>query len=120
MLRFVLSGGIATLSHWLLMAVLLFAGSKPAAATSIGAGAGAIINYFAQKRYTFRSDALHRRTLPRYLAICLFLWVSNLVLFLLINGILISSIALTQMLTTLVVALLGYWSYKWVVFNDGD
>lgn len=107
------------MGHWCLMAVLIQAGSKAAVATTLGAAAGAMINYFAQKQFTFRSNLLHRQTLPRYIGICIFLWVSNLGLFLIVTKLLFPSIALAQLITTLLVALLGYLSFKGLVFNDG-
>ena len=116
--RFVVSGGVATLSHWLTMALLIIAGMLPAPATAIGAIVGAIVNYLAQKTFTFRSRKQHRITIPRYIAACAILWVANLVVFIFFNESLSIAVAPAQFLTTAIVAISSYWLYRVMVFSD--
>ena len=116
--RFVVSGGVSTLSHWLTMALLIIAGMLPALATAIGAIVGAIVNYFAQKTFTFKSRKQHRITIPRYIAACAILWIANLVIFILLNESLAIAVAPAQLLTTTIVAILSYWLYRVMVFTD--
>lgn len=116
--RFVVSGGSATTAHWLLMTVLILFGLEPSIATSIGALWGAVINYLMQKRYTFRASAADRRLLPRYVTICIVLWFANLAIFLFATQLLHLPTTPAQLATTLTTALLGYWSYAWIVFDD--
>ena len=118
--RFIVSGGVSTLSHWLTMALLIFAGVIPALATAIGAIVGAIVNYLAQKSYTFKSRSLHRIALPRYIAACAILWLANLVVFMLLNGPLSLPVAPAQLVTTALVAILSYWLYRIMVFTDSQ
>ena len=118
--RFIVSGGVSTLSHWLTMALLIFAGVIPALATAIGAIVGAIVNYLAQKSYTFKSRSLHRIALPRYIAACAILWLANLVVFMLLNGALSLPVAPAQLVTTALVAILSYWLYRIMVFTDSQ
>ena len=116
-IRFVASGGVATLSHWLAMALLMAAGTSPVMATSSGAVVGALVNYLMQKAYTFRSSNSHHIELPRYVAACALLWLANQLLFMLLMRLLDLSIPSIQLLTTAVVALLSYWLYRRMVFN---
>lgn len=117
-MRFVAAGGVATLSHWLTMALLILAGMFPAMATAIGAVLGALVNYLMQKIYTFRSTNSHRIALPRYIAACVFLWLANLLLFMLLNGLFFLSVASAQFITTAFVALMSYWLYRSLVFKE--
>ena len=118
--RFVVSGGVSTLSHWLTMALLIIVGMVPALATATGALVGAIVNYLAQKTFTFKSRKQHRITIPRYIAACAILWIANLVVFILLNVSLSIAVAPAQFLTTAIVAILSYWLYRVMVFSDGD
>jgi putative flippase GtrA len=116
--RFLVSGGVATLSHWLTMALLIIAGMLPAPATAIGAIIGAIVNYIAQKTFTFKSRKQHRITIPRYIAACAILWIANLVIFILLNESLSIAVVPAQFITTAIVAILSYWLYRVMVFSD--
>ena len=116
--RFVVSGGVSTLSHWLTMALLIIAGMLPALATAIGAIVGAIVNYLAQKTFTFKSRKQHRIAIPRYIAACAILWIANLAVFILLNEALAIAVAPAQFITTAIVAILSYWLYRVMVFTD--
>lgn len=115
-MRFVMTGGLATLSHWLTMALLILAGMLPSLATAIGALVGAVVNYLMQKAYTFRSSRSHRVALPRYVAACIVLWLANLLLFMLLHRLFYVPVMPAQFLTTGFVALLSYWLYRGMVF----
>ncbi|MEN8213786.1 MAG: GtrA family protein [Pseudomonadota bacterium] len=117
-MRFITAGGMATLSHWLTMALLIAAGALPALATAVGAVVGAVANYLLQKAYTFRSGHSHHIVLPRYVAACALLWLANLLLFILLHRLFDLSIPPAQLLTTAFVALLSYWLFRSVVFNE--
>lgn len=117
-MRFVAAGGLATLSHWLTMALLVLVGIFPAMATAIGAIVGALVNYLMQKAYTFRSTNSHRIALPRYIGACAVLWLANLLLFILLNGLFYLPVASAQFVTTALVALMSYWLYRSLVFNE--
>ena len=116
--RFIASGGTATLSHWLTMALLIMAGTAPSMATAIGAVVGAVMNYLLQKAYAFRSSNRHRFALPRYVAACVLLWLANLLLFVLLHRLLTLPVVSAQFLTTAFVALLSYWLYRHMVFIE--
>ncbi len=117
-MRFALSGGLATASHWLVMALMINVGTLPATATAVGAFIGAVVNYILQRNVTFKSNAAHRSTLRRYFAVCTLLWVANLLFFSIFHHAILLSAMYAQGITTLVVALMSYFLYKRIVFND--
>lgn len=118
--RFIVAGGLSTLSHWLVMALLVFAAVMPEIASATGALVGAAVNYILQKTFTFQSVRCHRSTLPRYLAACALLWLANLLIFSALIRLLNLPIITAQVVTTALVAILSYWLYKRNVFNDFD
>ncbi len=116
-LRFLGAGGVSTLAHWAVMAVLVYVGTMPLVATVVGAAVGAATNYGLQYHVTFRSDRAHRHALPRYLLVCGVGWLANALLFAgLYNGLNLS-VAAAQVLTTMAVAVLSYGLYKQLVFH---
>ena len=117
-IRFAFSGGLATASHWLVMALMINAGTLPAIATAVGAFIGAVVNYILQRNVTFQSNAAHRSTLRRYIAVCTLTWLANLLFFFFFHHITLLSAMYAQGITTFVVALMSYFLYKRVVFND--
>lgn len=117
-LRFVLSSGLATTSHWSVMAMMIIAGVAPTVATAVGALIGAIANYFLQRKVTFRNNSPHHTTLPRYIVACTVIWLLNLIFFFIFYQIALLSTVVAQGTTTLAVALISYFLYKRVVFNE--
>jgi len=117
-MRFIVSGGAATLSHWLTMALLILAGMDSAMATAAGAAIGAGVNYLMQKTYTFRSESSHRVALPRYIAACALLWLANLLLFVSLNRLFALPVVPAQFVTTALVAMMSYLLYRRIVFNS--
>jgi len=70
MLSYALFGGLATAVHYLVLVALVEladVGAGLAAAT--GATCGALAAYAGNRRFTFASDAAHRRALPRFLMV---------------------------------------------------
>ncbi len=115
--RFALSGGLSTVSHWSVMALMMGIGVSPSMATAIGALVGAIINYILQRNVTFQSTISHQFALGRYLGVCTLAWTVNLILFELLHYTLLLSVLISQCIATFVIALMSYFLYKRVVFN---
>lgn len=70
MSRYALVGVLATAVHYLVLMMLVeSAGFDAGFAAAIGAACGAFAAYAANRRFTFASDAPHRRALPRFLAV---------------------------------------------------
>jgi putative flippase GtrA len=60
-------GAAGTAAQYVLLAVLVSTGALGAVAAScLGAAAGAVVNYFLNYRFTFRSDNAHRVVAPRF------------------------------------------------------
>jgi len=68
--RYAGAGGVGTAVHYATLAIVVEAfGVSPAAATAVGAVAGAGVNYLLNYHLTFASKASHARTLPRFAAV---------------------------------------------------
>lgn len=117
-LRFLISSGLATSTHWIVMAALIYAGSQAAVATGIGAMIGAVVNYLLQRKVTFRSSKSHATAVPAYLLVVLITWCANLVIFISLHHGLAVPTWPAQVITTLTVAVLSYLLYKRIVFNE--
>ncbi len=117
-LKFALSGGLATVCHWLVMAIMIYAGASALTATSVGALFGAIVNYYLQRNFTFQSTSSHCAVLMPYVFVCIQTWVTNFVLFYILHHISELNTVYAQIITTLITALLSYFLYKRIVFND--
>ena len=100
------------------MGLLTLGGMAPASATAWGAAAGAATNYLLQRNWTFGHKAAHRRTLPRFLGAAAIAWLANLGMFsaLHLRGGLQPAFA--QGLTTLGIAVLTYFLYARLVFDE--
>ncbi|NOY72953.1 MAG: GtrA family protein [Gammaproteobacteria bacterium] len=118
LIRFALSGGLATASHWFVMVLLINTGTTSVTATAVGAFIGAIVNYILQYKITFQSNAAHRSTVQPYIAVCTLMWIANLLFFLILHHTIQLSTIHAQGITSFVVALMSYFLYKRIVFND--
>ncbi len=65
-LRFLASGGIATAAHCGVLWGLLNLQVEAVLASSVGAFVGAIMNYFLQYFFTFKTKRQHKRALVAY------------------------------------------------------
>jgi len=69
-IRFALVGAGGTAGHYLVLLTLVeLRLAAPVLASTIGFVVGAIINYFLNRQYTFRSSVPHRSGLPKFLTI---------------------------------------------------
>ena len=68
--RFALVGAGGTTGHYIVLLTLVELGiAAPVLASTIGFMTGAVINYFLNHKYTFKSTVRHRWGLPKFLAI---------------------------------------------------
>ena len=66
-LRYVGAGGVGTLCHYMLLALLVSGfGVRPSLASVAGALLGASVNYVLNYHFTFACDIAHRVTVPRF------------------------------------------------------
>lgn len=105
------------MTHWLIMAFMVNAGTSPPTATATGGLIGAVVNYILQRKVTFRSNAAHGSILLRYLGVCTLIWFANLAFFLVFYRIALFSSVYAQGFTTFSVAIMSYFLYKRVVFH---
>lgn len=71
-IRFVIIGGVATSVQYAILIVLVrFASSEPVVASTIGFAISAVLNYLANRRFTFRSRARHGDAVPRFVLVAL-------------------------------------------------
>lgn len=71
-LRYAGAGAVGTAAQFaILVALVELAGENAVVASTVGAGAGAMINYAINHRLTFASRVPHRRAFPRFAAVAL-------------------------------------------------
>lgn len=116
--KFLLSGGGATLVHYVSMISLIYLSVTPVVATIIGAILGATANYIFQYYYTFESKKSHFKTLSRYTITILFSFLTNAIIFALLYENLHFHIVVSQVLATMIVTLQNFILYKYLVFLD--
>ena len=116
-LRFLISGGIATAVHWGVFWGLLTLQIEAVLASSIGAFLGAIVTYFLQYFFTFNTKRQHKKALFAYMPAVLISWLLNLGLFYSLYGRLFSDPLIAQVVTTGVVMVVNFLLYKKVVFR---
>lgn len=116
--RFSLASSVATLSHWSVMAIMVLSGVAADISTGTGALLGAIINYLLQRKITFFTRTHHATVLPLYIAFCIFSWLGNLSIFIILHNTLLLSALIAQLITTLFLAYLSYFFYKRIFINE--
>lgn len=115
---FLAAGGLATGTHWTVMALLVAFGLEPALATLSGSVTGAAANYGLQRQLAFRSSSPHWPTLKRYVLACALAALANTVIFILVHHALTIPAMPAQAVTTAVVAMLNFIVYQRFVFHE--
>jgi putative flippase GtrA len=118
-MRFLCAGGIATVSHWLLMAILIALGVPELPATAAGSVAGALVNFFSQRHLTFHDRRVTHLAVWPYVLACLLSWLINASVFHIGFAWAEWPVAIAQGLATLVAALASYFLYGRLVFRQG-
>ena len=111
-LRSIFSSGLATLSHWTAMFVLVKAEISPLVSTTIGMGVGAVANYFLQKNYAFSSATRHLELAMPYIGLVLAGSTLNALVFISLTNGLLLDMSLAQIVTTGVVAIINVLSFE--------
>ena len=115
--RFLVSGGIATAVHWVTFWGLIHLQIEAVLASSIGAFAGAVMNYILQYFFTFKMKRLHKQALLAYIPTLTISWLLNLGLFYSLYGSLFPEPLMAQVVTTSIIMLVNFLLYKKVVFR---
>jgi putative flippase GtrA len=116
-LRFLLSGGIATLLHWATLWGLVTLQFEALWASGIGALVGAVANYFLQYFFTFKSKRTHKQAVLAYVPTVMVSWVLNLAVFYGLYTYALPNPMVAQMVTTGLVMVVNFVLYKKVVFR---
>ena len=110
-------GAIATACHYIVLLFLVEgAGMGPVSASAVGAFCGAVVSYLLNRKYTFQSQAAHRRTAPRFFLVAGLALVGNVLLMALFAGIWQWPYFLAQVVTTILLILVTFglnklWSF---------
>jgi putative flippase GtrA len=116
-LRFLASGGIATVAHWATLWSLINLQVEAVLASSLGAFVGAVVNYFLQYYFTFKTKRLHKQALLAYIPAVSVSWLLNLIVFYSLYGRLFSEPLMAQVVTTGILAVVNFLFYKKIVFR---
>lgn len=120
--QFVLFAGvgvIGTAAHYVLLSVLVeVAGVHPVPASTAGAVLGALVNYFLNRQFTFRSDKRHREALTKFLTIAaLGLALNGLLMFILVDAFGLHYL-LAQFISTGLVLVWNFMGNRFWTFSD--
>ncbi len=108
-LRYAAAGAAGTAAHYLVLVVLVQAAAVGAVvASTLGAIAGALVNYRLNHRYTFDSDKPHAHALPRFALVALAGIAVNATVLALMLAYVTSHYLLAQLVATAVVLLAGF------------
>jgi putative flippase GtrA len=120
-LRFLVSGGIATAIHWATLWGLIILQVEAVLASSIGAFVGVIANYFLQYFFNFKTKRRHKKALLGYMPVMpvmLVSWLLNLVLFYCLYSWLLPDPLMAQVVTTGIVMVVNFLLYKKLLFRS--
>ena len=116
-MRFLVSGGIATVAHWASLWGLIHLQVEAVLASSLGAFVGAVVNYFLQYFFTFKTKRLHKQALLAYIPAVSVSWLLNLAIFYSLYGRLFLEPLMAQIVTTGILAVVNFLFYKKIVFR---
>lgn len=116
--RFFVAGGLTTLMHWGLMAVLIRQTVSPFYATITGAVLSSVVNYLFQFHWVFKGKHHHRQVIPRYASTVILGWCLNAAFFYLLSTASSAGTTYVQFYTTLIVAIISFITYKRIVFHE--
>lgn len=112
------AGGIATASHYASTIAMVELLAVPALlATTLGFALGAVVKYWLNYTAAFRSRALHRAAMPRFVAALALLMGINALLFRLLHQGMDLHYMVAQALATLALLPPGYLIHRHWVFR---
>lgn len=115
------SGGVATLSHYLVTIAAVELGAiRPVVASAAGFAVGAVVKYWLNYHYAFRSRAAHLPALVRFAVTLAILFVLNGLIFWILNERLGVYYLVAQVITTIVLLVPGYFLSRDWVFRHAE
>ena len=115
--RYTLVGGAGTLAQYVILVVLVEAGwTGVVPASTLGAIAGALVNYVLNRGYTFASRKSHAHALPRFLIVAAMGIALNAIVLVLLSRHTGLAYLAAQVIATAVVLVAGFaanrrWSF---------
>ncbi len=116
-IKYGLVGVIGTGAHYLILFLgVEYVGVTVLIATSLGFIVGGFINHHFNKKYTFSSDRSYSETLLKSLVVATLMFVVNLGLMMFLVEYAAVFYLFSQVITTLIVFILGFILNKYTVF----
>jgi len=116
--RYAAVGAIGTLVHYGVLVVLVQSQAAGALiASTIGFGAGALVNYLLNYYLTFRSRERHHEALAKFMTVALLGLAVNAAVMALLAGALGLHYLLAQLVATAVVLAAGFLANRWWTFG---
>jgi putative flippase GtrA len=120
-MAFGMVGAISTLAHYTTLVVLVETWAiHPGAATTLGFGLGALVNYLLNHRYTFNSTKAHRDSGPKFALIAVATGLLNTLMVYEGVDILGLNYLLVQVAATATVFLLNFVLNSLWTFRESD
>ena len=117
-LRFTGVGGIGTFTHYVTLIILVqIIGIPPVPSSVAGFIVGALVNYYLNYRFTFRSKKNHREAIIKFFVIALMGLMLNTVIMAMGTMIVVLNYFLAQMIATGIVLIWNFtgnclWTFK--------
>ena len=115
--RFVAVGAVATVVHYsILIALVELAGVAPVVSTTVGYAGGTVVSYILNRRYTFKSNASHLASFPKFVALNVVGMLLNSAIFAALMGLGIWYL-LAQMIATGLVLIWNFLGARFFAFR---
>ena len=120
-LRFALVGLFGTAAHYgLLIGLVELAGASPVLGSTLGALAGAIVNYILSWHFVFNARRTHSGAFPRFLmTAAVSAGLNGALMALLVNVMGLFSYIPAQVLVTIILSVLNFLVSRYWTFQDG-
>jgi putative flippase GtrA len=113
--KFALIGGLATLLQYLLLIVFVewFSVSE-VLSSALAYASSAVFNYLANYHLTFKSQAQHKQTFPKFVALAVSALMINTLLFFVVHR-LGAHYLIAQLVATLITLIINFLAHKlWI------
>ena len=115
--RFAGVGIIGTAVHYLLLIIMVEVFNRdPVSGSAVGFLGGALVNYYLNRHYTFKSDARHMVAMPKFLAVAAIGMILNVTIMATLTSLLDFQYLIDQIFATTVVLLWNFIANKFWTF----
>jgi putative flippase GtrA len=114
-------GIIGTAVHYILLIVFVEVfGRDPVSGSAVGFLGGAIVNYYLNRHYTFRSDARHMVAMPKFLTVATIGMILNVTIMAILTNLLDFQYLIDQIFATSVVLVWNFIANKFWTFASSQ